>query len=105
ALDRLADSFACGVPLGLQRIALAEERPAAGVELQGAVDDRRVLALVDRSPPNGLGVVAETLEADAHAGTCGAAPAPRNRSLTNWSDSFASNHPARGPLGFPRKAK
>ena len=47
ALDRLADLLARRVALGLEGVALAEERPAARVELEGAVDDRRVLALVD----------------------------------------------------------
>ena len=41
-----------------------------GVQLQHPVDDRRVLALVDRAPPDRVGVVAEPLQPDAHAGTC-----------------------------------
>src|SRR6185295_10725708 len=102
ALDRLADPLARGVPLGLQRVALAEERPPAGVQLQGAIDDRRVLALVDGAPPDRVGVVTEPLQPDAHAGTWPAAA--RSRSRTKSRSSEASSQPARGPLARPRNA-
>ena len=49
ALDRLADLLGRGVALGLERVALAEERPPSRVELERPIDDRRVLALVDRA--------------------------------------------------------
>ena len=49
-LDRLADLLRDGVPFGLERLVLGQQPAPLGVELDGAVDERRVLALPDRRP-------------------------------------------------------
>ena len=67
AADRLADPLRGGVPLGLEAVGLAEEDAPAGVELEGDVDERRVLALVQRALPDDLRLLAEPLQPDAHA--------------------------------------
>ena len=50
-----------------------------------------------------VGLVAEPLQADAHA-TTSMPPAARSRSITNAGSMLASSQPARGPFGRPRKA-
>ena len=110
ALDRLADPLRRGVSLRLERLALAEEAPALGVELEGTVDERRVLALADGSVADRVGVVAKPLETDAHdrspavvAGVASAAS--RSRRTTNSLSSDARSQPARGPFSRPRNAR
>ena len=79
ALDRLADPLRGGVALGLEAVALAEQLRAARASSSSApVDDRRVLALVDRALADDVRLVAEPLQADAHAAASGSAgrPAP-----------------------------
>ncbi len=66
ALDGLADALRGGVSLGLERLALAEEPAPFAVELEGAIDQRRVLALVDGTLADDVRLVAESLQADAH---------------------------------------
>ena len=67
AADRLADLLRGGVSLGLEAVGLAEEDAPAGVELEGDVDERRVLALVQRALADDLRLLAQTLQPDAHA--------------------------------------
>ena len=59
-------------------------RRRSRVELEGPVDERRVLALVDRALADGVRLVAEPLQPDAHAAPppCRAA-ASRSRPMTN----------------------
>ena len=58
--------------------------PAALVGRERLVDDRRILALVDRALADRVRVLAQPLQPDAHAGTShGAADASRRRSTTN----------------------
>ena len=68
------------------------------------VDERRVLALVDRALADDVGLVAEPLQADAHAAPPDGRRAGRlpGRSMTNPGSRLASSQPARGPFGRPR---
>ena len=79
-----------------------EQRPPSAVELDGRVDDRGVLALLDGTLAQSRSVVTQALQADAHAGTPAAS---RSRSSTKPGSRLASSQPARGPLGRPRKAR
>ena len=58
ALDGLADALRGGVSLGLERLALAKESAPFAVELEGAIDQDGVLALVDGSLADDFGLVA-----------------------------------------------
>ena len=67
ALDGLADLLRGRVPLGLERLALAEEATPVGVELRAR--GRRAPGsspLSDRAAADDVGLVAEPLQADAH---------------------------------------
>ena len=66
ALDRLADPLPGGVAFRLECLALAEQPAPLGVELQGAIDERRILALLDGALADDVRFVAQPLEADAH---------------------------------------
>jgi hypothetical protein len=57
----------CLVPLRLQRIGLRDERAAALVELDGAIDDGGILALVGGRELQPIGILADALQPDAHA--------------------------------------
>ena len=109
ALDRLADPLRGRVAFGLERLVLGQEPAPFRVELDGAVDQRRVLALADGAVADRVGVLAETLESDAHAGppiVAGvASAASRSRRTTKSWSSDASSQPARGPLSRPRNAR
>ena len=83
AADRLADLLAGGVALGLQRVRLRLEPAAARVDLDRPVDEARVLALVDRPLADPVRLLAEPLDADAHAiGLPDARAASRRRRMT-----------------------
>src|SRR4029079_7182125 len=103
ALDRLADALARGVPFRLERVAFAEEHAATRVQVDDAIDDGRVLTLVDRALADRVSVVAEPLQPDAHAATPDAA-ASRRRVVTNEGSGDAATHPARGLFVRPRIA-
>ena len=105
AADRLADLLAGGVALGLELVRLGLQPAALGVDLDRPVDQRRVLALVDGALADALGLVAEALDADAHAEPSPAAPASVRRRMTKSRSRLASSQPARGPLGRPRNAR
>ncbi len=91
----------------LSGLALGEQAPAGGVELERGVDERRILALVGRALADDVGLVAEPLQADAHETppTAAAPDAARARSMTKSGSRLASSQPARGPLGLPRNAR
>ncbi len=110
AANRLADPLRGGVSLGLERVGLAEERPPSRVERQRGVDERRVLALVERTPADDVRLLAEPLQPDAHdpASLPAASPWPaasRRRFTTNSWSRLARSQPARGPFGRPRTAR
>ncbi len=103
AANDLADAAAGVVALRLEGVGRGEQRAPALVELDRAIDDGRILALVRGAAPERVGVVAEALQADAHAATAPAAS--RSRSRTKERSSAASSQPARGPEVRPRKAR
>ena len=110
APDRLADPLRGRVALGLEAVALGQERRRRRVELERAVDERRVLALVDRalrgSRPAPRGAAAGRRSSRASSVPRPAPPAAsRSRSTTKLGSRLASSQPARGPLGRPRKAR
>ena len=88
------------VALRLERLALGQQPPALGVELERPVDERRVLALVDGALADGVGLVAEPLQADAHA-----AP-PRSPSAAPPRAAARARTPDRGwPAASPHAAR
>ncbi len=66
AFDGLTDALRRRVSLGLEGLALAEQPAPFAVELEGAIDQDRVLALVDGALADDVRLVAESLQADAH---------------------------------------
>src|SRR5439155_25723759 len=88
----LADLPARGVALPLEPVAVGQERPASGVERERGVDERRILALVDRALADRVGRLAGALCADAHVAlpplrdACAAAPArvPATPNARSW---------------------
>src|SRR5439155_68607 len=114
--DRLTDAFRCKVAFRLQPVAFVGQLAPADVELDGAVHDGGVLALVDRALADSIVVFAEALRADAHgsrpsrtaasSASGGRQPAAsRSRRSTNSGLRLANSQPARGPFGRPRRAK
>ena len=67
AADGLADLLGGGVALGLEPVRVAQQLAAPAVERQGGIDDRRVLALVDRALPDPIRLFAQPGQPDAHA--------------------------------------
>ncbi len=116
ALDSLADALRGGVALGLEGLALAEDAPPLRVQLEGTVDERGVLTLVDGALADDVRFLAEPLQADAHPQPpTGSGPglppasvqpeASRARSLTKTGSRLARSQPARGPFARPRNAR
>ena len=103
-LDRRADLLRCVVALRLERLGLGQQPSPLGVQLERAIDERRVLALVDRALANDVGLLAEPGKADAHA-VAPSIAASRRRVATKSGSSDASSQPARGPLVRPRNAR
>ena len=64
--DRLTDSLRCKVAFRLQPVAFVGQLAPADVELDRAVHDGGILALVDRALADSIVVFAEALGADAH---------------------------------------
>ena len=87
----------------------ARSRRRSRIELDGAVDQRRVLALADGAVADRVGVLAKTLESDAHGGppiVAGvASAASRSRRTTKSLSRDARSQPARGPLSRPMNAR
>ena len=104
AADRLADLLRGDVALLLERVRLRLEASPRRVDHERLVDDRGVLALVDRALPDPVGLLPEPLHADAHAVSSAALPASRSRRTTNSRSRLARSQPARGPFGRPRNA-
>ena len=102
--NRFGDLLGHRVATGLCGVELRDEDAALLGELERAVDQGRILALVGRRSTQQVGFVAQPLEADAHAFTSTPA-ASRRRRITKSRSSAASSHPARGPDGRPRKAR
>ena len=105
ALDRLADLLARRVALGLERVALAEQRPPAGVELE-----RRGRRSTGPRPCRWrpAGPSRRLRAAAAARRSCRHLPASRDarrRSMTNVrvEATRAASRPA-GPFGRPRNA-
>src|SRR4029453_16746040 len=105
ALDRLADPLRGSIPFRLEGLALAEQLPATGIQLERPVDDSRVLALVDRALADDLRLIAESLQPDAHATAPVRPPASLARAMTKAGSRLASSQPARGPFGRSRNAR
>ena len=109
ALDRLTDPLRGRVAFGLECLVLGQEPAPFPIEFDGAVDQRRVLALADGAVADGVGVLAETLESDAHCGppiVAGvASAASRSRLTTKSLSRDARSQPARGPLSRPMNAR
>ncbi len=105
AADRLADLLRRRVALGLEGVGLGLQPATRGVDLDRPVDDRRVLALVDRALPDPVRFLAQPLDADAHAIVSPCSPAAFSRPITKSRSRLASSQPARGPFGRPRKAR
>ena len=93
ASDRLADRLRRLVALGLEPVALGQELAPAPVGRERLVDERGVLALVDRPLADGRGVVAQPLQPDAHARASVIRLASRSRSRTKCRLE-AGQHPA-----------
>ena len=93
-LDRLADPLRGGVAFRLERLALGQQAAPLGVELERAIDQRRVLALADRPVADEIRLIAEPLQADAHAAPPEAPAAARSRSMTN--DRVEAGHQPAG---------
>ncbi len=115
AADGVTDLFGRLVAFGLEAVAFTEKCTSARVDLEGTVDDRRVLALVDRPLSDRVRLLAQSMRSDAHlepsaavarvgAVDGGAPPASRSRRRTNSGSRLASSQPARGPLVRPRNA-
>ena len=102
AADGLADALRRRVALGLESVALGEERATALVQLQGTVDDRGVFALVHGALAQAVRLLAQPLQADAHVAPPAASA---RRRCTKSGSSEATSHPARGPFGRPRNAR
>src|SRR6185503_9558417 len=105
ALDRLTDPLRGDIAFGLERLALAEELPAAGIQLERPIDDPRILTLVDRTLTDDLWFVAEALQPDAHGTAPASPPASVALAMTNAGSRLASSQPARGPFGRSRNAR
>ena len=58
--------FEAALRSALRRLALAEQPPALGVELERRVHQRRILALGDGALADRVRLVAQSLHADAH---------------------------------------
>ena len=108
APDGLADPLRrprCARALSASPSARSARR--ARVDLERPVDERRVLALVDRALADAVGLLAQPLQADAHRAPPSALQpaAARSRPITKAGSRLASSQPARGPLVRPRKAR
>src|SRR4029079_17547168 len=79
--------------------------PTPGVQLERSIDDRWVLALVDGALADGVGLIAEPLQTEAHATAPARPPASVARAITNAGSRLASSQPARGPFGRSRNAR
>ena len=65
--DGLADLLGGGIALRLEPIRLAEQSPTLALQNQSLIDDRRVLALVDRALTDPIRLLAQPRQPDAHA--------------------------------------
>ena len=65
-LDRFADLPRRRVALRLAGVRLAEQRAPPRIERERRIDQRRVLALVERAPADDLRLVPKPLQPDAH---------------------------------------
>ena len=107
ALDRLADLLADAAFRSALSVSPSPRSwPAARVGCDRLIDDRRVLALVDRALADRVRVLAEPLQPDAHAAPPPGAAEPRAaaRGRTRRR-GVASSQPARGPFVRPRNAR
>ena len=106
--------FETALRSALRASASPRSAPAAGVELQGDVDERGVLALVERALADDVRLLAEPLQPDAHApasrslrrrivasadiaGACSQPRRPAGERRSRGS-RLARSQPARGPF-------
>ena len=108
-LDQLADPRAHGVPSGLVALDLTERAAPFGIELQGAIDERRILALPDGAVADDVRLVAQPLQPDTHEApptvAARVSAASRRRPIVNIGSRLAKSQPARGPFVRPRNAR
>ena len=107
----LADRLRGRVSLGAQAVGLALELAAARVGGEGGIDERGVLALVDRALADRVRLLAEPLQPDAHAATAHAGKCAARRGLSQAPvdelrlRAWRAASRRAGPFGRPRNAR